>query len=133
MDKKEIILKRILEIDAEKLILEKELEELGNENQQILEMFIGCTIEQDKEEFPGEIFLMKGGRYLFGIEKPFLWWSSSIWDNFERKGMDFHKIQSNIKDVVEKHFGMEGLIPRLAHSQHEYLVEIHFSNKNSKK
>ena len=95
--------------DLEKITNQSDL----SKEERFLQLIDGLTIKIDKEKYSDSIFFFKGNDYYFEIEKTDIWCSyDQVWSVFKREyGMNYDGIQVFIKDMVERHFKMNGVTP----------------------
>src|SRR5690606_38115994 len=92
-----------------------------------------ATVKEDRDKFPESIFLFKGDRVIMEI-KGFkqIWCSYSLlWSKIEPHfGGVYSDIQQFIKSMVEEHFKLKDVAPRIRFSNNYYWVEEHFKLKD---
>lgn len=82
-------------------------------------------------ERPDEINFFRDNSFMFKIQKSHLWCSyKNVWVIFEREySMEHYKTQALIKYVLEKTFGINGLIPFVSSSNNDMKLEEDFKVK----
>ncbi len=91
------------------------------------------SIKADPKKFPNRTFGLAAGMTLweYNAENGYLWCRYAlVWKVFETEyGMEYSKIQSFIKDMVEEHFKCKRITPHTGCVPHHTQVEEHFKCK----
>jgi len=105
-----------------KEVLEKELQVLNTiisqpektKEQRFFELFNGLQLKFDFEKYRESLFFFRGDEVWleYDLKDNHLWILYEKWEVFENEySMNYHEIQTFIKNMVERHFNLKGVEP----------------------